>query len=102
MTPRPSNEMNYFESRHRYQRHSRPQARHQHDSNNKESPQLYKFCNYCRKGGHSISRYLKRQTNHYRKTNFHSRKQNEQQSTKSATQKEFKDIFRNNRGLVNK
>ena len=35
----------------------------------------------------------------YRKTNFESRKQNEQQPPKSATQKMFEDFFRNNQAL---
>ena len=38
MTLKPSNEVNYTESTHRYQGHSRPQVRHQHDPDNKESP----------------------------------------------------------------
>ena len=67
MTPNPSNEVKCFESTHRYQHHSRPHVRHQHDPENKAYKQFNKFCNYRRKTGHSISRCFKRQTSHYRK-----------------------------------
>ena len=67
MTPKPSNDIKYFESKHRYQHHSRAQVPQQHGpDNNVESAQYYIVCKYCRKNGHSISRFLKRQTNHYR------------------------------------
>ena len=35
MTPKPSNEVNYKETTHGYQHHSRPQDRHQHDPEKK-------------------------------------------------------------------
>ena len=38
MTPKPSIEVNCIELTYRYQHHSRPQARHQYDRDNKASP----------------------------------------------------------------
>ena len=52
-----------------YQSHRSRSPYNKHDPNNKESSQFNKFCSYCRKNGHSISRCFKRQMNKYRESN---------------------------------
>ena len=71
------------------------------DPDNKESSQFNKFCTYCRKNGHSISRCFKRQTNKYREMNEKAKQNYANNRQQQSTQKLFRDFLKNNQDLPN-
>ena len=84
-----------------YQPHRSRSPYNKHDPNNKESSQFNKFCSYCRKNGHSISRCFKRQMNKYRESNEKARQNYPIQRQQQNTQKLFRDFLKNNQDLPN-
>ena len=70
-----------------YQSHRSRSPYNKHDPNNKESSQFNKFCSYCRKNGHSISRCFIRQMNKYRESNEKARQNYPIQRQQQNTQK---------------
>ena len=100
MTPQNTSEINAIEPHSPQQFRSRPLDRYHHPDT-KESPQFTKFCKYCRRNGHSISRCFKKQMTRNRDANTKSRQSNPH-TPPTQTQKMFKDFFKNNQNLPNK
>ena len=101
MTPKFSNEVDYLKPQERYFHSSRSQKSYQTDRENKETPQLKKICNICRKNGLSISRCFKRKTVKNHQVNSESRQQYDAQS-KTDTQRMFEVFFKSNQNLPRK
>ena len=101
LNPKFSNEVDYLKPQERYFHLSRSQTKYQTDREKKETPQLKKTCNNCRKNGLSISRCFKRKTVKNRQVNSESRQQYDAQS-KTDTQKMFEVLFKRNQNIPRK
>ena len=89
MTHKPRNELNPCETLHVHHHHTRPQICNQHDPQSNEVPQDFKFCNYCRKIGFSVSICLKTQRNFFKNSTLWIQKikHNKEGPSKSTTPK---------------